>query len=114
MGMRASSKITLQVLTSIVKGGLPEKVQDALAHLFIYAEASIPSKDIAILIGKHSTQRANTIIDGLLNEVNVESSERAKDILRKVLDSQIDVKIKEKIMKSGYIQPIQHSKSNKK
>ena len=114
MGMRASKKITLQVLTSIVKGGLPEKVQDALGPLFIYADASIPSKDIAILIGKHSTQRANTIIDGLLNEVNVESSERAKDILRKVLDSQIDVKIKEKIRKSGYIQPIQHSKSNKK
>jgi hypothetical protein len=41
-------------------------------------------------------------------------SERVKEILRKVLDIQIDTTIKEKIRKNGQIQLIQESNSRKK
>jgi hypothetical protein len=114
MGMRGSNRVNLQLLKSIVGGKIPEKVKDALTPLLIYADTSIQAKEIAQLISNTPIHRAHIVIDGLLNEANGALSERVKEILRKVLDIQIDTTIKEKIRKNGQIQLIQESNSRKK
>jgi hypothetical protein len=114
MGMRGSNRINLQLLKSIVGGKIPEKVKDVLTPLLIYADTSIQAKEIAQLISNTPIHRAHIVIDGLLNEANGACSERAKEILRKVLVIQIDTTIKEKIRKNGQIQLIQENKSRKK
>ena len=114
MGMRGSNRINLQLLKSIVGGKIPEKVKDVLTQLLIYADTSIQAKEIAQLISDTPIHRAHIVIDGLLNEANGAFSERANEILRKVLVIQIDTTIKEKIRKNGQIQLIQENKSRKK
>ena len=105
MGMRGSGKVSLGLLTSIFEGKSPEKAKDVLASLLIHADTSIKAKDIANLISKNPAKRQNKIIDELINEIATGTKERNIQILNYLMDSGIDKTSKEKISKSGYIQP---------
>jgi hypothetical protein len=114
MGIRGSGNVSLGLLTTIFEGKSPEKVKDVLASLLIYADTSIKVKDIANLISKNPVKRQNKIIDILIIEITTGSKERNIQILNNLLDAGIDQTSREKIRKSGYIQPSQEKKKVKK
>lgn len=114
MGIRGSGNVSLGLLTTIFEGKSPEKAKDVLAFLLIYADTSIKVKDIANLISKNPVKRQNKIIDILINEITTGSKERNIQILNNLLDAGIDQTSREKIRKSGYIQPSQEKKKVKK
>ena len=114
MGMRGSGKVSLGLLTTIFEGKSPEKAKDVLVSLLMHADTSIKTKDIASLISKNPLKKQNKIIDGLINDIASGSKERNIQILNHLLDASIDQISKDKIRKSGYIQPSQVKKKAKK
>ncbi len=114
MGMRASGKLDIGMLTGFFESKVPEKVKDVLIPLLIQSDTVIQSKEIAQLIGKSPIKRLNRIVDGLLNDAESNANPRAKDILNKLYVLSIDASVKQRIKKSGLVQSQIQIKDGKK
>jgi hypothetical protein len=103
MGMKGSGKITLRFLTSVFQGKMSEKVKDILIPLLINTDTSILAKDIAQVIAKNPSKRVEKLIDLLLNEGIISANARSIEILSKVMNMEIEAKLKVKIKQSGLL-----------
>ena len=114
MGIRGSRKVDLRLLSEIFEGTTPEKVKDALLPLLIHADTNVQSKDIARLIVQSTPKRQNSIIHELIEEIETGPTPRLIKLAQALMNTGIDQTLKEKLKKSGQIQPISEKKRSKK